>query len=290
MESVASPASDAALAWTTNQVTQEGRDAWVRAAESAVTRMSAPPGAPFRPLERAEDVVRLLRGQRAPVNEKESALLESLSTPHRGVMGVSIVAATDDESPHAAVLYRVDDPFFVTAMNVVTREERGETPPDPARYPRLATWAKGADGSFGGGCFGTTYRWCFFGLFHRGGASLAFSCEVRPVAEISPGLGRIRPDHDGRPAELRCGRAAVLSMPTVCAARVWTIARGAFAICCPSNLAPWTPACTTRRAPTAAAVGACRRFNPSWPSAAPVRREPLCVGSAERYQARDRCM
>jgi hypothetical protein len=190
LESVASPASDAALAWTTNQVTKEGRDAWVRAAESAVTRMSAPAGAPFRPLERAEDVVRLLRGQRAPVNEKESALLGSLSTRHKSAMGVSIVAATDDESPHAAVLYRVDDPFFVTAMNVVTREERGEAPPDPARYPRLAIWAKGAGGSVGGGCFEHDVPDPPFRLFLHGVcAAWRFRCEVRPVAEISPGLG-----------------------------------------------------------------------------------------------------
>ena len=150
IETVVSPATDPALAWTTNQATKEGRDALVRAVDSAVARMTAPLGASFRPLERAADVVRLLRGTRAASNDKEAALRDSTSYRRSGATGVSIIAATDDESPQDVASYRLDDPYWVTVTNVVTREGRGEEPPNVVRYPRLAAWEIGLSGGWGG--------------------------------------------------------------------------------------------------------------------------------------------
>jgi hypothetical protein len=123
-ETIASPASDPALAWTTNQATKEGRDALVGAVESAVARMPAPSGG-FRPLERAADVIMLLRGTRAPSSERESVLRSSTSYRRTGFTAVSIVAASDDESPHPAPLYRLDDSYFVTVTNVVAPARGG---------------------------------------------------------------------------------------------------------------------------------------------------------------------
>jgi hypothetical protein len=188
IDAVASPATNPALAWTTNQATREGRDAWVRAVYDEVKRMRAPLGAPFRPLERARDVFQLLKGQREATSDGEKAIVASFSSSRRRhVVGVSIVAASDDESPEDASAYLLDDRDEVQA-NVVTREGRGREDPDPARFPRLSAWDTGAGpGSFGG-CHDDVDRPLY--LFTPGCIDYWTRCDARPIEETSPGIGR----------------------------------------------------------------------------------------------------
>jgi hypothetical protein len=175
IESVASPATNPALAWTTNQATQEGRNALALAVDAEVGRMTAMPGAAYRPLERARDVVHLLDGTREASGEVEKSLVASLSSRRRKkhYIGVSIVTASDDESPEPSRSYLVDLGREAMAVNVVTGDGRGLEAPDPDRFPRLNEWAKAATDSVLGTC--VDYR---------------VPCDARPIEEISPGVGR----------------------------------------------------------------------------------------------------
>ena len=191
IETVASPASNPALAWTSHQATMEGRDVLVRAVEAEVARMTSSSGASFRPLERTADIVKLLRGTRAPANDAESTLLARTFAHRRqsSFVGASVVAATDDESPEPAASYRLYDPFTEWPINVVTREGRGKERPDAARYPRLAIWVDGTYRGWGG-CFDDDDVEPPFELFTVGlCAGWRFSCDARPIAQVSPGLG-----------------------------------------------------------------------------------------------------
>jgi hypothetical protein len=188
IDAVASPATNPALAWTTNQATREGRDAWVRAVDDEVKRMTAPWGAPFRPLERARDIFQLLRGQRAATGDGERALVATFSSSRRRHwVGVSIVTASDDESPEPLAAYVLADRYEVRT-NVVTPEGRGQERADPARFPRLSAWDVGSGpGSFGG-CHDDVNRPLY--LFSPGCIDYWTRCEARPIEETSPGIGR----------------------------------------------------------------------------------------------------
>jgi hypothetical protein len=191
IESVASPATDPALAWTANQATREGREALIDAAVRNVARMASPPGAAFRPLERAAEIVKLLRGTRAPSNAAESTLLAGTMSGRRQhfFIGAVIVAATDDESPQPVPWYRLYDTYFEWPLNVVTLEQRGKEPPDAVRYPRLAEWVKGTHPGVGA-CFDDDMVEPPFELFPHGlCAGYRFRCDRQPIAQISPGLG-----------------------------------------------------------------------------------------------------
>jgi hypothetical protein len=187
IDAVVSPATDPVLAWTTNQATREGRDAWVRAVDDEVKRMTAPPGAPFRPLERARYIFQLLEGQRGATGDGEKALVASFSSSRRRhVVDVAIVTASDDQSPEPISAYALGDPDAVT-INVVTREGRGRENPDPARLPRLSAWAKDSARTILSSCHDVVDP--PFMLFREACLDYRGGCETHPIDEISPGIG-----------------------------------------------------------------------------------------------------
>jgi hypothetical protein len=145
--------------------------------------MTAPLGATFRPLERARDVVRLLQGKREATGEAEKAFIASAASNLRSFIFVSIVTTSDDESPEPIAAYDLDMP-----VSVVTQDGQGRARLDPVRFPRFSAWAMGStEGSMTGCHDDVDPPWALFGEFC---VDFRLWCDHRPIAEISPGIGR----------------------------------------------------------------------------------------------------
>jgi hypothetical protein len=186
LDAVISPAQDARLAWITKHATAKDADALAVAVEQRVRGLTAPEGAPFQPLARVREVVDLLTQTRMPASEVEASLLAAVS-PRGKLIGVSIVATTDDESPEPPTFYRLPPDISVAGLATSERNSLGES--NPAVYPRLIAWAQGVLGSPFSGC-GEESRPPF--MLFRGRCVGAFQlrCPGYSVAQSSAGLGR----------------------------------------------------------------------------------------------------
>jgi hypothetical protein len=186
LDAAISPAQDARLAWTTKQATAKDADALAVAVEQHVRGLTALEGASFQPLARVREVVDLLTQTRTPTSDVEAHLVAAVS-PRTKLIGVSIVATTDDESPQPPTFYRLPPDIGVAGLATSDRNALDES--DPAVYPRLIAWSQGNLGSPFGGC-GEESKPPFL-LFLRpcAGAS-RLRCPGYSVAQSSAGLGR----------------------------------------------------------------------------------------------------
>jgi hypothetical protein len=191
VDAAAGPVNDPKLVWATVQATEEGAEAIGRAVDAAVQRMETSSGAHFRPLERAHDIAGLLTGGRAPANAVEAELVAAtLPKPKFPSVAVSVVAASDDESPEPAESYRLDFVVsglaFEIAAGIVTPGARHQRDLDVARFPRLSRWAFNRTWSpfIGCGAEGAPFT-----LFEEWCVDYRYRCDGRPIEQLSPGLG-----------------------------------------------------------------------------------------------------
>jgi hypothetical protein len=199
-DAIASPVTDASLAWTTVQATVEDADALAAAVGARVTTLTASPGAPFHPLEHARDVVQLMAGMRPPAGEVEGRL-SAIASAHPWQIGVSVIAASDDESPDPPSSYWVGDntygPFI--AAGLVTPETGPSGGFDAKRSPRLAAWADNGLTPPISGCYNGPETPFF--LFPVVCIDFNPRCDGRPIEQLSPGLGTCRIDVTTREPE-----------------------------------------------------------------------------------------
>jgi hypothetical protein len=189
-ESIASPTNDAALAWTTIQATQDGANALAAAVDGHVLAESAPLEAPFHPLERARHVGELMAALRPPLDDREAQLVAIASARTWGAIGISIVAASDDESPDAPESYVINAPSGGPSIvaGIVTPESDRSGKVDAMAYPRLAAWSEGRLWAPVDGCYdGLDAPFVLFSELctDYGG----YRCDGRPIRQRSLGLG-----------------------------------------------------------------------------------------------------
>jgi hypothetical protein len=186
IDAAISPAQDTRLAWITKHATAKDADALAVAVEEHARGLTAPEGASFQPLARVRDVVDLLTQTRMPASDVEANLLAAVS-PRTKLIGVSVVATTDDESPEPPTFYRLPPDIGVAGLATSERNSWGES--NPAVYPRLIAWSERDAGSpFGDSGEESNPPFLLFPRRFLGGG-YSWRCPGYSVAQSSPGLG-----------------------------------------------------------------------------------------------------
>lgn len=137
------PATWPALRWSTKWATEPALDAYLAELRQALETPLAPEGAPYRPLEAADDLMRLLLGLRAPSSEIEAAIVADVASDEPWIELV-LASARDDESPRAPAAYTWPDelPWLSTLM--ARGEDADACEPHVALRGRLGAWAERA--------------------------------------------------------------------------------------------------------------------------------------------------
>lgn len=139
---IVGPGSAPSLRWKTSWPTEAGLDAYLSHLRSLLEATLPPKGALYRPLEAADDAMRLLLGLRAPRSESEAALVAEVAV---GGLWLDLVLASsrDDESPLPPEAYVwPNDRLWLSTLIAP-----GSTEVDTCQLPgsargRLGVWAE----------------------------------------------------------------------------------------------------------------------------------------------------
>lgn len=130
-----------ALRWSTTWATEAALDAYLSELRATLEMALASEDAPYRPLEAADDLMRLLLGLRSPEAEIEAALVADLASDEPWVELV-LASARDDESPLAADAYLwPDEPPWLATLIAPSSIEAEGCENGVSLRGRLGAWA-----------------------------------------------------------------------------------------------------------------------------------------------------
>lgn len=137
---IVGPATLPALRWSTKWATEAALDAYLAELRATLETALAPDGAPYRPLEAADELMRLLLGLRSPSSEVEAALVADLASDEPWIELV-LASARDDESPLAPSAYTWPDELPWLPTLIAPGEATDACQHPVAVRGRLGEWA-----------------------------------------------------------------------------------------------------------------------------------------------------
>lgn len=138
---IVGPATRPALRWSSQWATESALDAFLQGLPSMMDEALAPEGPPHRPLEAADDLLRLLGGLRSPRSSAEAALVADYARDEPWI-DVIVASARDDASPLPPAAYV---PASTTLRWLATVAGPGSADSEPCAphgvHGRLGEWA-----------------------------------------------------------------------------------------------------------------------------------------------------
>lgn len=177
------PATLPALRWSTKWATEPGLDGYMVGLRSMLEATVAPESALYRPLEAADDVLRLLLGLRAPGSEIEAALVADVASDEPWIELV-LASARDDESPLAPDAYLWPDDLRWLVTSIAPGSIEAEACEHPAVLRgRLGEWAsKASSMSLALPCDAQTSFDELFASLSGTGTRFLVPCTAYPIA------------------------------------------------------------------------------------------------------------